>query len=67
MFPLGSQNAAFEAVDVEDWSGGGGVCLCLWLSGWAGREDAVPEEGTEPRFEVGEVGGRKGGDGDGEG
>ena len=54
-------------MDIEGWGGGDGACLWLWLIGWAGREDAVPEEGAEPGFEVGEVGGRKGGEGDGEG
>ena len=54
-------------MDIEYWIGGGRFGLWLWLILWAGREDAVPEEGAEPRFEVGEVAGRKGGDGDGEG
>ncbi len=54
-------------MDVECWIGRGRFCLWPWLIGWAGREDAVPEEGPEPRFEVGEVRGRKGGEGDGEG
>ena len=56
-------------MDVEGWSGGGGGCLWLWLwlMGWAWREDAVPEEGAEPGFEVRELGGGEGGEGDGEG
>ena len=59
-------------MDIEGGSGGdGGFGFLLWVglgvSGWRGGEDAVPEEGTEPGFEMGELGGGEGGEGDGEG